>query len=808
MTVLKFGGTSLGTPERVKAVVEIIADAHLNHGARAVVCSAFGGATDTLIQLARIAASPEGHYQPLLDEFTKRHFQAIEMLIPESDRTSLQEDISQMLKDLGNMLHGVALVGELTRRTLDFIMSFGERLSAKIVCAAVAQKVPDVTYLDARELISTNAKFGAAQVNREATENQIRAYFAANDSLQIVTGFIAYAPSKETTTLGRGGSDFTASLLGASLNSQEIQIWTDVDGVLTADPRKVTGATTIEAMSYEEAMEMAHFGAKVIYPPTMAPALSAGVPIRIKNTFNPTHTGTLVAGGPPAAVGPITGISSMDHVSLVQIRGCGLIGVAGTCNRLFGALAQAGVNIILISQGSSEHSICCVVAPSEAGRAKKAIDEAFALEIMKGQIEPVHIEHDLAVVAVVGEGMRQLPGVAGQVFQALGARGVNVVAIAQGSSELNISFVVHRQAIKAAMQALHDGFFASSKNKQYVFLIGLGLIGNELIQQFSASGQGQTAPILAGIANSKRMLFNPQGISLDSWQEALESEGAPASMDAFFEQIVSLPVGNKVLVDCTANYQVTELYERALRKNIRVVTPNKKACADRQARYDRLMALAETIPGSFRYEAVVCAGLPVLGQLKQMMATGDRLLKLQAVLSGSLSFILNSVSKDVSFSKAVRKAKDLGYTEPDPADDLGGMDMARKLLILARHAGFRLEMEDIDVQSLLPTSAQGIKDPVAFWRALETEDSAFEARRAEAWAQGNLLRYIASFENGTARIALEAVGKDHPCYGLNGADNIVILTTERYATQPLVIKGPGAGAAVTAAQVYADILAI
>lgn len=807
MTVLKFGGSSLGTPERVKAVVEIIVHAHATQKVRAIVCSAFGGATDALIAIAREASAGNYAYREMFTEFQERHREALISLVSEPQLTVVLNEIDGMLSDLSSTLQGVALVRELTRRTLDFVMSFGERLSARIVAAAVAEKMPRVEYLDARELITTDAMFGAAQVNMAATENQIRSYFAGHEALQIVTGFIAFAPTRETTTLGRGGGDFTGSILGAALNSEEIQIWTDVDGVLTADPRKVAEAATIEEMSYEEAMEMAHFGAKVIYPPTMAPALAAGVPIRIKNTFNPDHPGTLIAGGPPATKGPVSGISSIEHVAMVQIRGCGLIGVAGTCNRLFGALAGAKVNVILISQGSSEHSICCVVAPSEAERAKKAIDEAFALEILKGQIEPVLVQPDLSVVAVVGEGMRQLPGVAGKVFRALGDRGVNVVAIAQGSSELNISFVVHRGALQAAIQALHDAFFSKNANRQHLFLIGPGLIGQALLRQLAVLNVGQDGPVLTGIANTKTMLFKARGIALETWNEELASSGEEACLEGFFKAMVDMPVANKVLVDCTAFLNVTHLYERALAKGIRVVTPNKKACSDDQDRYDRLMAMAARFPNGFRYEAVVCAGLPVLGQLKQMIGTGDRLVTLEAILSGSLSFILNSVSEKVSFSQAVRKAKELGYTEPDPREDLGGMDVARKLLILARHAGFRLEMRDLQVESLIPKGCENLDDPLAFWAGLAEHDGVFEALRSQAEARGCRLRYIAEFADGKGKIALREVGMDHPCYVMSGADNLVSFRTQRYFERPLVIKGPGAGAEVTAAQVFADILA-
>ena len=806
MTVLKFGGTSLGTPERIAAVVDIILDQRTGFGARAVVCSAFGGATDTLIGMAKAAAAGDGRYLEMLAEFEQRHRQAMNQLLAEPETNAAAVQVEGLLSALTNKLKGIALVGELTRRTMDTIMSFGERLSANIVAAAVAEKFEDTAFLDARQLITTDGRFGAAQVELGTTESQIRAHFAGTQTLQIVTGFIARTRDGETTTLGRGGSDYTAALLGSALASREIQIWTDVDGVLTADPRRVTNTMTIGLMSYEEAMEMAHFGAKVIYPPTMAPALAGGIPIRIKNTFNPSCEGTLIAGGPPPENGPVTGITSIDSVSLVQVRGCGMIGMAGTCNRLFAALAQAKINIILISQGSSEHTICCALAPGDADLAKKAIDEAFAYEILKGQVEPVIVEQNLSVVAVVGEGMRHLPGVAGRVFGALGGRNVNVVAIAQGSSELNISFVVQRQGLESAMQALHDAFFSPDRERKHLFVVGMGLIGKALLSQVEALGPGMEKPLVAGIANSGRMLLDPRGIATDHWVTRLQEEGQKTDLESFLEHVKTLPVSHKVLVDCSASHRVSLLYEAALSAGIRVVTPNKKACADLQGRFDTLMALAARKPGSFRYEAVVGAGLPVIGTLKQWMATGDRLEGLEAVLSGSVSFILNSVSKDLTFSQAVSKAKSLGYTEPDPREDLTGMDVARKLLILARHAGHRLEMEDIEVESLLPASCANLEGE-AFWEALAAEDGAFEKRRVEAESRGCVLRYMGEIGENGIRVSLREVGKDHPCYSLKGADNLVSMKSRRYCQLPLVVRGPGAGAEVTAGQVFADILA-
>ncbi|CAM2067533.1 Bifunctional aspartate kinase/homoserine dehydrogenase I [Sulfidibacter corallicola] len=813
MIVMKFGGSSLGTPARVRAVMDIVANARRRFGAAAVVCSAFGGATDQLISMGKAASSGSLYYQETLHAFEKRHLDAVAELFPNGNRSAVEARIRNLVGDLSDVLHGIFLVRELTARTQDFITSFGERLSARIIAEALAAGGLPAEYLDARTLIRTDDRYGSARVQFEDTNRRITEYFEKHDALQIVTGFIAASDQQQTTTLGRGGSDYTASIFGAALGAHEIQIWTDVDGVLTADPRKVGDAFPIPEISYEEAMEMAHFGAKVIYPPTMAPAMTAGIPLRIKNTFQPEAAGTLVGRrveqDHPL---PACGLSSIDHVTLLQLKGCGLFGAAGVANRLFGALARASVNIILISQGSSEHSICVAVAPTDAHRARKAADEEFALELMTKQVDPIAVEENKSVIAVVGDQMRRVPGIAGRVFNALGANQINVVAIAQGSSERNVSFVVRHEDLKPALHVLHQAIFFPLRRTLHLFLVGIGLVGRELVQQIAAkeAGAGEEQPRIrvVGLANSKKMIFDPNGLGLDDLEGTLARDGLPMDGEALLARAQAMQVSDKILVDLTASDVVPRWYEPALRSGISVVTANKKANTAEQAYFDKLKSLVSCHGASFLYETNVGAGLPVIRPLKDLIAGGDAVAHIEGMLSGTLSYLFNAFDGSRPFSELVLAARDSGFTEPDPREDLNGMDVARKLLILARECGHRLELDDLEVESLIPEELRGLDSAEDFMARLSEADAMFEGRRTEAAENGQVLRYIARFADGKGVVSLQAVGSDHPFYHTRGSDNLVSYTTRRYATTPMVIKGPGAGAVVTAGGVLADILQV
>lgn len=807
MIVLKFGGTSLGSPERVRQVIDVVLDAYKNRKARAVVCSAFGGATDSLLQMANKAAARDDSFRDDLLAFRQRHELALTDLVPPELLGEARTKMHIALQDLEDMLQGMFLIREATTRGLDYVASFGERLSCFIVAHALRHHI-DAQYCDARNLVVTDGTFGKAVVDFEATNRNITESFAKDPALQVVTGFLGRGPDQQTTTLGRGGSDYTAAIFAAALHADTVEIWTDVDGVMTADPRKVPSAFVVPAITFEEAMEMAHFGAKVIYPPTMAPVIRAQIPIRIKNTFRPEAPGTLVSSQTPERDDIACGITSIDPVALLQLKGSGMIGVAGTSNRLFGALAHAGINIVLISQASSEHAICVAVSPQDAERAKKVIDDEFQREQFLNLLEPVSLAEDMAVIAVVGEGLRHRPGVAARIFGPLGDSYINVAAIAQGSSELNVSLVIQRQDLSSALEVLHEAFFQHERQAHRLFLCGTGLIGKTLLEQIHAQqDRKDLRPIvLHGLTNSRKMLFSEKGVPAEEALERLDAEGEKADLEDFVERIRKMKINHKVFADCTASEAPGNFYERLLEYHISVVTPNKKAATADYGLFVRLNELGRRPGVEFFFEANAGAGLPVINTLKNLVGSGDRVKQIDAVLSGSLSFIFNTFDGSSGFSQIVRQARELGYTEPDPRDDLSGMDAARKILILARLAGHALNLDDLSVESLVPPSCAGEMDADAFLDALEKEDGQFERLFREAQSEGKVLRYLASFENGKGSVGLKAVGPEHPCFSLSGSENIISYTTERY-TNPLVVKGPGAGPEVTSAQVLAEIRA-
>ena len=813
MKVLKFGGSSVGTTDRIKGLIEILKSCYKRGEKFTVVFSAFGGITDSLIKMSRLAAKGDEGYREIFAAFSQKHLDAIGELID----GPLQKDVLAATLDnhkvLENLLYGIFLVREASPRTMDYVLSFGERNSAFIIAKAMQQAGIPSSFLDARRIISTDNTFGGAKVDFDLTYQKIDAHYAQHPEVQVVTGFIASSKRGLTTTLGRGGSDYTAAILAAGLNAKAIEIWTDVDGVLTADPRKVKKAFTIPGMTYAEAMEMSHFGARVIYPPTLQPALKKNIPLYIKNTFNPGFAGTFISDRRDPNGHAVKGISSINQVALLTLQGSGLFGVPGIAGRLFGALSGAGISVILITQGSSEHSITFAVAPGDARKARGCVAKEFELEMEKGWVEPVRSETDLAVVAIIGENMRFRPGIAGRLFQALGRNGINVVAIAQGSSELNISVVVKREDEAKAMNALHDAFFLSDTKELHLFMIGVGLIGSTLIEQikkqaaFLKEKRGLEIKII-GLSNSKKMVFDENGINPGNWKKALSDSDEPADVSMFVGRMQNMNLSNTIFVDNTANEHVTKFYESILDSSISISTPNKIATSSSFLQYQRLKNIAKKRGVQFVYETNVGAGLPVISTLNDLLLSGDRIIKIEGVLSGSMSFIFNNLSREKRFSEIVKIAKEKGFTEPDPREDISGADIRRKILILARETGLEMEAGDVEIENILPQAARDAKTIEAFFEELKKADDHFEKLRSGAEKRGRVLRMIASLENGKARIELKAVGSDHPFYSLSGSDNMIVFTTERYKERPLVVRGPGAGAEVTAAGVFAEIIKI
>jgi bifunctional aspartokinase / homoserine dehydrogenase 1 len=812
MIVLKFGGTSVSSAARIESIGKIISSLFKKEKKLAVVVSAFGGVTDELIRMSTLASKQNEEYINVFRAIRERHLLAVKELGLNRDK-KLHDFLEAAFTELHDILHGVFLVRELSSRTLDFISGHGEILSAKIIAHYFSSKKINANFLDARKLIQTDENFGSGRVNFSATNKNIQNYFRKAAGVEVITGFVASTEKNEMTTLGRGGSDYTAAIFGAALDAEEIQIWTDVDGVMTADPRKVRKAFSISAMTYEEAMEMSHFGAKVIHPPTIQPALDKRIPLLIKNTFRPEHPGTFISTQAADQEFLIKGISSIDNIALLTLQGTGMVGVAGISARLFGALSHAGVNVILITQGSSEHTISFAVRPDDAGRAQKAIEDSFHLEIRARMIDKVRVEKELSIIAVIGENMRNTPGVSGRMFQALGKNGISIVATAQGSSELNISTVIHRQDLDKALNALHQAFFLSDVKTLSVFLIGTGLIGSTLMKQITSHKEylrdaRSLEIVIAGISNSRKMIFNADGISPDKIKDQLDKNGEVADMEILLKRMAEMNLPQSIFVDCTSSDSVVKHYDQILSHSISIVTPNKLANSGSFKNYTKLRETARKRNVSFLYETNVGAGLPVINTLNDLLTSGDRIIRIEAVLSGTLSFIFNNFKGNKKFSDIVKEAQKRGYTEPDPRVDLSGTDVARKLLILARETGLPIELKDIRIESILPPSCVKAKSVDDFFKELEKNNHVFKMREESAGKKGKVLRFIAKLESGNASISLQEVDSSHPFYNLSGSDNIISYTTERYHDRPLVIKGPGAGAEVTAAGVFAEIISI
>jgi aspartokinase/homoserine dehydrogenase 1 len=811
--VLKFGGSSVATPERIRDIIEIVRKIHLSQNKPVIVFSAFGGVTDVLIDICNQACKGDSSYQELLKTFYQRHLDACHFLIKKPYIENVINTLEENHETLSDLLKGIFLVREVSPRTMDYVLSFGERNSAYIIANAMKSFGLKADYCDARKIIATDNTFGNAKVNFIKTNELINNYFKnSSDSLQIVTGFIASNNEGLTTTLGRGGSDYTASILASALQANVLEIWTDVDGVLTCDPGKVKKAFTLDNLSYSEAMEMSHFGAKVIYPPTIVPAFQKSIPIYIKNTFNPTFPGTLIHDvGKSVGNSPIKGVSSLNNIVLLNLQGSGMIGIPGVASRLFSALGKEKINIILITQASSEYSISVAVLKQDKARALSSIEEEFRNEIESGLILPVKPEENLCVIAVIGEGMRNVPGISGKLFSSLGKNGINVMAIAQGSSELNISFIVKQSDEKKALNIIHDSFFLSDVKRVHLFVVGLGLIGKTLLRQIKKQqsflhDELRLEFIVSGLANSKKMLLDQDGISLNSWEESLIQSTETNDIPDFIKQMISFNLPNTIFIDNTASDYIPGFYHEILSSSISISTPNKIAASSQLQNYLSLKQVAKTKNVNLMFETNVGAGLPVLSTLRNLVNSGDKLIKIEAVLSGSLSYIFNSFSPGTKFSELVRMAKNLGFTEPDPRDDLSGMDVKRKILILAREAGYEVEDNDVTITPFLPEKCFSALNVEDFFNKLEEEDQNFEQLISKTNDEGKYLRYIARFENNKIVILLESVPGNSPFISLNGSDNMIAFTTERYHEQPLVIKGPGAGAEVTASGIFAELI--
>ena len=807
MKVMKFGGTSVDSAESILKVIDIITACQEK---KIIVVAAMGNTTDQLAELSIKASTGDESYKEGLNVVEKLHLKAIEQLIAPRERGSVIAKIKFLFNELTAALHGVYILRELTPRTSDYLLSFGERLSAMILSSAL----PDSVYVDARDLIRTDNKHGKATVDFDTTNQLIIEKLAPLTGIPVVTGFIASTVQNVTTTLGRRGTDYTGAIIAAALDAVMLEIWSEVDGILTADPLQVEKAYCLENLSYSEAMELSYFGAKAIYPPALVPVYKKNIPIRIRNTFNLQNKGTLIStnvGIDPTKA--IKGISSIKNINLVTIQGSGMVGVTGISNRLFGVLAKIKVNVVLISQASSEYSITFAIIERDSEQAYKAIEKEFAAEISSGNIHQVVIEKDLAIIAIVGENMKKSPGIAGKLFNTLGRNGINVRAIAQGASELNISCVIEIKDLKKALNTIHESFFLSEYQQVNVFIIGTGAVGSKLIEQIHAQQdkllvKHRLKLNVCGIMNSRKMLINPDGLKLNDYSIQLAEKGNKADLSVFIAHIASFNLLNSVFVDCTASLEVTTNYITLFNSITSVVSANKSACSSEYDNYLKIKKTARNKGVKFLYETNVGAGLPVLNTLADLIKSGDRIIKLEGVLSGTLNFILNTVNPETPLSLAIKWAVEKGFAEPDPRIDLSGTDVARKLLILAREIGIPIERQDVLVEKLVPDIYFDCAGPAEFMKEVANYDAAFEQKRKDACGTDKKWRYAASLIDGKASVSLVAVDQKHPFYDLEGSNNIFLITTERYNNAPMMIKGYGAGADVTAAGVFADIIRV
>ena len=809
MRVLKFGGSSVANAENINKIASIL-QSKLEEKKLVVVVSALGGITDALISSVQLASKGDELYKTELRKIELRHLEMVKQLIPVAQQSRVLSMVKQHCNEIEDICNGVFLLQELTPRIKDRIMSYGELLSSQIISARFNYGGFENKWVDSRKIIITNSHYEHAVVDFELTDKKITDYFSvAADSFFIVPGFIASDKNGITTTLGRGGSDYTASIIAAALSAESLEIWTDVSGMMTADPRLVTNAKIIPHVLYREAMELSHFGAKVVYPPTIQPVMRKNIPVWVKSTFAPEHPGTLIENSSVKNGGNVRGISSINKIALLSLEGSGMAGIPGFSKRLFETLANEQINVILITQSSSEHSICVGIEESAADDAKRAVDEAFDFEIERLKVEPLIVERDLAIIAVVGDKMKSHPGISGKMFSALGKNGVNVRAISQGSSERNISAVISSSDVKKAVNVLHEEFFETAYKQVNLFIAGVGNVGSRLLAQLQQQQHYLQKNLrlqvrVVGIANSKKMIFNEKGIDLQNWKTLLK-DGDKMSLSGFINTIQSKNLRNSVFADVTANEKVASHYAEILQKSVSIVACNKIAASSSFEYYEKLKNISREFNVHFLFETNVGAGLPVIGTLNDLLLSGDKINKIEAVLSGTLNFVFNNYNGRDSFATVVKQAQDEGYTEPDPRSDLSGVDVVRKIMILARESGEKVEMEDVVNEAFMP--AECMKGSVSdFYACMEKQEDHFRAIFEKANNAGKKLKFVATYENGSAKVGLQEIDPNHDFYHLYGKDNVVLFYTNRYTGQPLVVKGAGAGAEVTASGVFADII--
>ena len=807
MKVLKFGGTSVGSVNSmlsVKRIVEGIDDKVI------VVVSALGGITDKLICTSKMAASGDDAYEKEMKEIVNRHIEMVYTVIPAGrGRELLLDLVNELLSELKDIFQGIYLIRDLSPKTSATIVSYGERLSSIIVATLIEGAV----WFDSRTFIKTEKKHNKHILDSELTNRLVRETFSEIPKVSLVPGFISTDKNTgEVTNLGRGGSDYTASIIAAALDADILEIWTDVDGFMTADPRVISTAYPITELSYVEAMELCNFGAKVVYPPTIYPVCHKNIPILIKNTFNPEAPGTIVKQEADHSSKPIKGISSINDTCLITMTGLGMVGVIGVNHRIFKTLAENGISVFLVSQASSENSTSIGVRNEDAELACEVLNEEFAKEIEMGEISPMKAEGGLATVAIVGENMKHTPGIAGKLFGTLGRNGINVIACAQGASETNISFVIELNSLRKALNVIHDSFFLSNVQVLNLFITGIGLVGKDLLEQIRKQQPNLLKDKslrlnIVGVANSKKCLFRREGISLDHYEEELKASPLSASPAAIRDGIIQMNIFNSVFVDCTASNEIAGIYKDLLNHNVSVVAANKIAASSAYDNYAELKRIARKRDVKFLFETNVGAGLPIINTINNLINSGDKILKIEAVVSGTLNFIFNVLSEDIPLSKAIRLAQESGYSEPDPRLDLNGQDVVRKLVILAREAGYRVEQSDVVKKLFIPEEYfQGSLDD--FWKQIPKLDEEFEERRKKLVSENKRYRFVATLDGGKVEVGLQEVDSKHPFYQLEGSNNVILITTDRYKEYPMVIKGYGAGAMVTAAGVFADIISI